>query len=497
MSCQWRMASWGSAFEFQHISMDGTLRVLRRVKGQVDYQASAVEKEAQVLPEHEAKRKILTIMGSSGTCLGLPLVRDEGPEDIATALRHMWPPEYLQSIVSVNTDAPSKELWRSLSAIMPALLVISLDPVHLAINYETAFSRNRTKGSADLRFIMNKLNKFSEVYSADQWGPVFTGTDLGPEDHNLAVMRGNILQSKVSLSVATRILAEVDPDTPWETMYHFTQAVAALVTVHEDEMRARTESSIKTTRRLLWNAADPARLGWYFNNQRMRHLPGVKSGITRLTGSGTSTNEAFHKEINRWYSNQPDLYAGTVQLQLRFARLGRLISHSQALMAPTVRGMTQGEVLSRSIGHVRQPFDMWAKWCEAGMANGRPTNQKGQLPLAQERKIKHQLITASSSGRAHRAVTGPSSRYTRRGQARGTHATQQPRHRLSKKTTLLDILHRNLGAVLKRPSGATAQVTRTMAIIPSLHTGKRELKRTPFSLGRTRKLVRTKASAHV
>ena len=114
--------------EFQHISMDGTLRVFRRVKGQMGYQASAVEKEAQALPEHECKRNIITIMGPSGTCLGLPLVRDEGPDDIAMALRHMWPPQYLQSIVSVNTDAPSKELWRSLRAIMPALQVISLDP---------------------------------------------------------------------------------------------------------------------------------------------------------------------------------------------------------------------------------------------------------------------------------------------------------------------------------------------------------------------------------
>ena len=341
---------------------------------------------------------------------------------------------------------------------------------------------------------MNKLNKFSEVYTADQWGPVVTGTDLGPEDHNLVVMRGNILQPKVPVSVATRIWAEVDPNTPWETMYQFTQALAALVTVHEDEMRARTESSSKTTRRLLWNATDPARLGWYFNNERMRHLPGGMAGITKLTGSGTSANEAFHKEINRWYSSQPELYAGTVQLQLRFARLGRLISHSRALMAPTVRGMTPGEVLSRSIGHVRQPLDVWGKWCEAGMADGRPTNQKGQLPLAQERKIKHQLITASSKGRAHRAVTGPSSSYTSRGQPRGTHATQQPRHRLSKKTTLLDILHKNAGRVLKRPSSAAAQVAQRMAVIPSVHPGKRDMKRTPFSLERTRKRVRTKAS---
>ena len=304
-------------------------------------------------------------------------------------------------------------------------------------------------------------------------------------------MRHNILSNNMPVSVATRILTDVNPDTPWETKYLFVQALAALCTLHSDEMKRRTDCSSQTTRKLIWNATSPARLEWYFNNQRMRHMAGA--GITLLTGSGTSTNEAFHREVNSWYNNQPELYASTIELQLRYARFGRMLAQSGALFSPTVRTLSQSEVMSRSIAHVRQPLDTWAERCMCGGSGQVPVNQKKHLVLMQQQEQERKAIAASktSKGFTTRALTGPSLTTGRRvrmhAKTAGATATAKPRVRLTTKTPALALVHRHCGVILKRPATSAA-----VSVIKAAWPGPAAKKRTPFSLKRTRKLVRGK-----
>ena len=49
--------------EFEHISLDGTIRVIRRVVGQADYLDSKAKRESMPFPDAVAKRKVLTVVG--------------------------------------------------------------------------------------------------------------------------------------------------------------------------------------------------------------------------------------------------------------------------------------------------------------------------------------------------------------------------------------------------------------------------------------------------
>ena len=53
--------------EFEHISLDGTLRVIRKVVGQADYRAETAVRNAAPLPDRVAHRKVLTVVGRSGS----------------------------------------------------------------------------------------------------------------------------------------------------------------------------------------------------------------------------------------------------------------------------------------------------------------------------------------------------------------------------------------------------------------------------------------------
>ena len=63
--------------EFSHIAIDAAIRILRRVRGQADYRASADVRAAAPIPDVDAKRRILTVLGRTSTVLMFLLVKDE------------------------------------------------------------------------------------------------------------------------------------------------------------------------------------------------------------------------------------------------------------------------------------------------------------------------------------------------------------------------------------------------------------------------------------
>ena len=66
--------------EFTHVSMDATIRIARRIKGQADYRHSKAVREAAVFGDDVALRRVLTVRGRTGAVVGLICVRDEsGP----------------------------------------------------------------------------------------------------------------------------------------------------------------------------------------------------------------------------------------------------------------------------------------------------------------------------------------------------------------------------------------------------------------------------------
>ena len=164
-------------------------------------------------------------------------------------------------------------------------------------------------------------------------------------------------------------------------MFEFVQALAALTYVCKDEVQNKTVMQGKLLKDVVASAAAPGRVQWYFNNLRMRHALPTK--CVSLLASGTSANEAFHAEMNRWFRNQPELYLSTFIFQLRVNWIAKLMVHNFALYTPLLRQMNQDTVLVALAS--KWKFDIktyWQDWVHTGVA----------LPLSEKRKVTQQAL---------------------------------------------------------------------------------------------------------
>ena len=71
-----------------------------------------------------------------------------------------------------------------------------------------------------------------------------------------------------------------------------------------------------------------------------------------LLGSGTSPNESLHAEINRWFKNQPEIFSATLNLQLEINLFGKLLSHNASLYRPSLRQLSQIQVLTIGVTNI-------------------------------------------------------------------------------------------------------------------------------------------------
>jgi len=369
--------------ELQHISIDGTIRIVRRIKGQADYRCSAAVRNACPIPDDSAKRRVISITGRAGSVLGLHLVKDETGPVIAALLEGQWGDVHRRHIISVCTDAPSRSLYHELKSVAPNLEYLALDPVHLPIVYEHAFYKKKTEGSKVLRALMHKFNK---VTSADvpEWGPAYAGDHHVEPSKREAVLRLSILDHSYGKKKAQFLLEHLDLEEPWRAPLDFVEALAAFSALFEADLGRRTHLGGVALRRLLFNAAAPGRTQWYFNNQRLRHS--IPRQQLSLLSPGTARNEAFHAELNGWFRNQPELYASTVELQLRVNGLGKMLAHNTALHSPTLRQLTHTLVLSRSASAIEFDQTSWNTYCAELVLVGRCALAEGSLPLRDSRR---------------------------------------------------------------------------------------------------------------
>ena len=63
--------------EFVHVSMDATLRVAMRVKGQSNYRDSATSRAGAVVGDEDALRRVITMRGRTGAVLVMAPIRSE------------------------------------------------------------------------------------------------------------------------------------------------------------------------------------------------------------------------------------------------------------------------------------------------------------------------------------------------------------------------------------------------------------------------------------
>lgn len=121
------------------VSIDATLRIARRIKGQADHRASVQKRAAAPYDDATARRRILTLRGRTGDVAGMWPIREETTTDSTQTPVGILAKMQALHVRFLRTYGPSELLYLTLRAgVFPNLNVMPRDPVHLAIVYMTS-----------------------------------------------------------------------------------------------------------------------------------------------------------------------------------------------------------------------------------------------------------------------------------------------------------------------------------------------------------------------
>lgn len=362
--------------EFRSLSVDGTFRVCLPILGQRPFNLSKSERAEAAIPEEESFRRVITVRGKTGAVVTMFPSYGEGAIDIRKGLIESLPGDALKQVEFLATDAPSKRLYEALKEALPNLHALALDPVHLAMHYESASSRHKTVGSAALRRGLAKFSCCPGSSMKDNLGDFFTGELMVRLSTREMTLRSQILDGSMGKFKAQRLLTNSDPSSSWVCRADFIEFLAALSAVYRSETAKKTDDG-KTLAHLLHQATDGERLEWLFNNIRIRARFSVAEKI--LLPVGTTSNESLHAEINGWFRQTQSIHQSTLKLKLGILTLSKLLSHNAALYSPAARQMMSSQVLARRIGNGLWSKDEWNAWAHR-------SSEKAQLPVEKTRQ---------------------------------------------------------------------------------------------------------------
>ena len=312
----------------------------------------------------------------------------------------------------VATDAPSSLAARLFKEKCKNFEVLSLDPVHLAFVWEYATWRKRTAGSKALRALLQKLSQRQDPQAYNTWGPPYYGENPTPLSAQEEFYRDQIRSSSMSERSAKRVLSSFDYETPFRTRLEFVKGLAAISAIYSDEVARISPRPNRRVRELLWSAASPDRLEWYFNNLRARHL--MKMSHHALLHVGTTSNESLHKEINAWFRQTQHLHQSTLDLKLQVLHLGKLLPHNAAMYHHTQAQASHDRVLGHISGVNPWSTSQWLAWCGEQVDGDKVL--KADLPLQDQRSLQQAAVKAKVEARKRPAAAsvGPHLRLKRK-----------------------------------------------------------------------------------
>jgi len=426
--------------EMESISIDGTLRCTLSLLGQARPKASAEQKAVAAFQAGQALRRVITVRGRTGAVLTIEPAIGEDSGAVAATLVKTMAPNALNQVRFLATDCPSLKLWDTLRRVLPNLQIMCLDTVHLGITYEYGFWRKHTPGSTLLRTIMSKFTVYDPELTDTDWGPAFNGS--GPKTRDTReekLYRDHIWEQSMCTGRAKRVLAELNTKNPFRSRLEFIEAVAALASLHADEMTKMCPGPNKPVYQILHAATAFPRTQWYFNNLRLRYT--MARGRLALLPSGTASNEALHAEINRFFRQTQSMHHSTFRLKLRCLRLSKQLVHHAAMYYPTLRQISSSMVQASLVTRPMWDETTWSAWCNnLQLDNGK--TRKSDLQLAANRKEERKEIRDAVLRRPAAASEQP----------KGSGPKRTPFTRKREGTRILNGVRRT---VMKRPSAAT------------------------------------------
>ena len=152
-------------------------------------------------------------------------------------------------------------------------------------------------------------------------------------------------------------------DKPYYERETFVRDVAAIVALHPQEV-SKTFQKTGNLRSHLAVWCEATRLEWMPNCTRFLH--GLPQHTRALMPSGTTSNEAYHAELNAAFKRVQSLHVSSLESRLKTIQFSKLLAHNSALYRPGLRQERAGTVLVRLVGALRLFDDnSWREWVDA------------------------------------------------------------------------------------------------------------------------------------
>ena len=370
-------AVWLERREFESVSIDCTFRSLYSLKGQAPHTAPRSTQQAQALDPETALHALCTVKGATGGVLLLSPLRTEGASYICEEIGR-WSEEERHQVRHVATDDPSRHLMHSLQKICPNLRYMSLDGMHLVFRYEQAFGRATTASSTFLKKVIARTTGQGDGTSSSV-GPIYTGVETlvpGLEEQNAIRM---VADGSMAEDEATNIVNNIDSNRPIVTRLDFIKHLAALRVVWHDEGDRRLPNNSQITlREVLVNACVAGRIEWLLNYRR--YVETVDDAWGKQLTAGTTSNEAFHRELNHIFDLVHEMHQATLRIKVRIILFQKGIPHMRAIEGDLLRQRRPQRVLGRAIHSVHLWDDaQWQEWCGTFIVNDRVVRRRSAL----------------------------------------------------------------------------------------------------------------------
>ena len=346
--------------------------------------------------------------GRTGAVVMMQASKSDDSLTASTLLANSFSITALQQIQYVAADNPSEKYWQALRSVCPGVQALMLDTTHLAMTWEYANSRRRSKGSAMLRQVLKKFLVVDFSLSAASFGSFYSGGRCKPLDTLELKFQNWIEDGCMKNAEAERILKNLDFERPFYVRLEWIQALAAIANTHREEMLRTSPGPNRKVWQLLHSASMPERTEWYFNNIRVRHS--LSRSTLRLLPAGTTSNESLHKEINRWFKETQKLHQATLHSKLEMLQLGKLLSHNRALYFHTSKQIPHGTALARASRQQVWTAESWAAWC-AELDDEQTIRLKAETSREDARSRERNLFSQAATRKPSAAL--PASKHRR------------------------------------------------------------------------------------
>lgn len=187
----------------------------------------------------------------------------------------------------------------------------------------------------------------------------YKGTDYkAPSKAELKAWK-QVKKNNMPNVVAEKVFNGLSSRRRFGSREEFVRCVAALASLFPGELRRKVAGTKSTVHKLLVRITQPARAEWLLNHQRQRQI--LSRTEARMAAIGTTSNEALHTELNRWFRTIVEMHQPTLQTKLQIFQLFKLLTHNAALYHPTTIQMEQTVVAGRVVS-ATMPFNADEEW---------------------------------------------------------------------------------------------------------------------------------------